>query len=214
MARSKSIAALLLLGTALSACATTGKEGAVAANRSLDSYNQPVVEQTQYVFDVAVDDRGLPDGEAARLDDWFGSLGIGYADTVYVEEAYGPTRARDHIARIAAEHGLLLSEGAPITAGSSGGGRARVIIARNAAHVPNCPNWDQSGASSSTSSNYGCAVNSNLAAMVADPGDLVLGQTGSGTGDATTAAKAIKVYRDAEPTGTKGLITDRSRRQQ
>ena len=51
------------------------------------------------------------------------------------------------------------------------------------------------GGPSSTSSNYGCAVNSNLAAMIADPTDLVLGQAGSVTGDADTSSKAIKVYR-------------------
>ncbi|MFN3389979.1 MAG: CpaD family pilus assembly lipoprotein, partial [Allosphingosinicella sp.] len=52
---------------------------------------------------------------------------------------------------------------------------------------------------------YGCAVNTNLAAMIADPSDLVLGQEGSGIGDASTASKAIKVYRETPPTGTKGL---------
>jgi pilus assembly protein CpaD len=47
--------------------------------------------------------------------------------------------------------------------------------------------------------------------MVADPSDLVLGQAGSGTGDAATAAKAIKVYREAAPTGTKGLTEAQTR---
>ena len=58
---------------------------------------------------------------------------------------------------------------------------------------------------SSTSANYGCSTNSNLAAMIADPSDLVLGQAGSGTRDTGTAAKAIKVYRDTPPSGIKGL---------
>jgi pilus assembly protein CpaD len=54
-------------------------------------------------------------------------------------------------------------------------------------------------------STFGCAVNSNLAAMVANPQDLVYGREGSGVGDSLTTSKAIGSYRKAEPTGTKGL---------
>jgi len=54
-------------------------------------------------------------------------------------------------------------------------------------------------------SNFGCAVNSNLAAMVANPEDLVHGREGTGVGDTLTTSKAIGTYRKAEPTGTKGL---------
>ena len=44
-------------------------------------------------------------------------------------------------------------------------------------------------------SNYGCAVNSNIAAMVANPQDLVHGREGSGVGRCRTAAKAVESYR-------------------
>jgi pilus assembly protein CpaD len=54
-------------------------------------------------------------------------------------------------------------------------------------------------------SNFGCALNSNLAAMVANPEDLVHGREGSGVGDALTSAKAVGIYRKSEPTGSKGL---------
>jgi pilus assembly protein CpaD len=52
----------------------------------------------------------------------------------------------------------------------------------------------------------GCSVNANLAAMIANPEDLVHGREGSGVGDATTATRAISVYRTTAPTGTKGLM--------
>jgi pilus assembly protein CpaD len=58
---------------------------------------------------------------------------------------------------------------------------------------------------SNTSSNYGCAVNSNLAAMVANPADLVLGRPGAETIDPATSAKAIDSYRKTPPTGASGL---------
>jgi pilus assembly protein CpaD len=54
-------------------------------------------------------------------------------------------------------------------------------------------------------SNFGCAVNSNIAAMVANPEDLLHGREGTGVGDTTTAAKAVQFYRSAPPTGSKGL---------
>ncbi|MFM2411328.1 MAG: hypothetical protein RL481_2156, partial [Pseudomonadota bacterium] len=45
--------------------------------------------------------------------------------------------------------------------------------------VPNCPNWTKTtDANFNTSNhpNYGCATNSNMAAMVSDPEDLVRGR--------------------------------------
>ena len=52
---------------------------------------------------------------------------------------------------------------------------------------------------------FGCAANGNLAAMIANPEDLVHGREGNGLSDATTASRAIGVYRTTPPTGTKGL---------
>jgi pilus assembly protein CpaD len=54
-------------------------------------------------------------------------------------------------------------------------------------------------------SNFGCGVNSNIAAMVADPEDLIHGRDGGATGDVNAAAKAVLFYRSAPPTGSKGL---------
>jgi pilus assembly protein CpaD len=48
-------------------------------------------------------------------------------------------------------------------------------------------------------------VNGNLAAMVANPEDLISGQAGTGETIVTTSTKAIKAYRDKEPTGTGDL---------
>ena len=202
MERRKSLA-LLAIGTALVASAAQAKPPQRhGPERGLDSLNQPVVERTDYVFDLNGSDSGLSAHERSRLDQWFGSLGIGYGDRVFVEEAYGPGPARVDVARVAARYGLLLSDGAPVTTGEPAPGGVRVIVSRSEAFVPDCPNHSNRGPSA-TSANYGCAVNSNLAAMIADPSDLVLGQAGSGTGDA--GSKAIKVYREAPPTGTRGL---------
>ena len=53
--------------------------------------------------------------------------------------------------------------------------------------------------------NLGCGVNSNLAAMVANPEDLIYGREGAITGDVNAAAKAVMFYRSQPPSGSKGL---------
>jgi len=196
--------ALLATGTVLAAPADARRKPQAVAH-GLDSAAQPVVQRTDYVMDLAAREDRLSPTERSRLNAWFGSLGIGYGDRIWVDEPYGPTGARQDVARIAAEYGLLLSDGAPVTAGGVAPGTVRVIVSRSFAYVPGCPFGNDGRGPSSTSANYGCSVNSNLAAMVADPSDLVLGHAGNGARDTGTAAKAIKVYRETPPTGAKGL---------
>jgi pilus assembly protein CpaD len=209
MARSKSIVALLAIGVAVGAFPAEAKRRHVEeANRTVNSIHQPVVVRTDLVLDLVTQSDGLSVAERGRLHAWFASLGLGYGDRVFVDEAYGPSQARNDVARAAAEWGMLLKDGAPVTMGAVQPGSIRVVVSRSTASVPSCPYWSGRGGINSTSPNYGCATNSNLAAMIADPSDLVLGQAGSGTADAANAAKAIKVYRDAPPTGQKGLTTE------
>jgi len=53
--------------------------------------------------------------------------------------------------------------------------------------------------------NFGCSVNSNLAAMVANPEDLVRGRDSAPVTDAVSAVRAIDMYRKQVPTGQGGL---------
>ena len=64
---------------------------------------------------------------------------------------------------------------------------------------------------SNAMSNYGCSVNVNLAAMIANPGDLVKGQEGLPSSDGATSGKAIKSYRDRKPTGEGDLKSEGTR---
>jgi pilus assembly protein CpaD len=54
-------------------------------------------------------------------------------------------------------------------------------------------------------SNYGCSVNSNLAAMIADPQDLIHGREAAPVTDAVAAARAVDMYRTKPMTGAGGL---------
>lgn len=210
MARLTTTAALLAVGLATGGCmsdfANTPPE--MISNRTVYSENQPVVRRTDYVIDLSTGGSGVPASELGRLADWFDSLQLRYGDRISIDQAYPDVGVREDVARIVGQYGMLLSEGAPVTAGAVQPGAVRVIMSRSVATVPGCPNWRQrelSGAPISTESNFGCATNSNLAAMVANPVDLVSGQEGATVGDAETASKAIDAYRKAEPTGKSGL---------
>jgi len=175
--------------------------------RGLDSVNVPVVTRSDYAFDAAAPDGSLAPGEQARLDAWFGGLNLGYGDHIYVEGAYADA-ARSDVARVVGRYGMLLSQGAPVAQGLVAPGSVRVLVSRTRASVPNCPNWsDQSKPnwSNNTMPSYGCGYNGNLAAMIADPNDLVWGREGTGYDNADTASRAIRSYRNAKPTGEGGL---------
>jgi len=203
-------AALVLITPFLAAC---GPNNGISPyrNPSLNSANQPIVQRSDYVLDLGTSGSGLAPSEATRLSQWFASLGLRYGDRVFLDGSAGyvDTASRADVARIAGAYGLLLSEGAPVTAGTVQPGSVRVVVSRTEASVPGCPNWEKGELNvrtATTSPNYGCAINSNLAAMIADPNDLVLGQTDSGSADAQAANKAVKAYRDRVPTGASGEV--------
>jgi len=198
--RSKVI--LIALASALAACNTPS-----LPDQGVASVNVPVVTSADYVFDAAAPDGALAAGETERLNGWFQGLGLSYGDSIYVDGAYADA-ARGQVAAIAGQYGMAVSAGAPVTIGAVRPGMVRVVVSRRRAVVPNCPNWSlpsEPNFQNRNMSNYGCSVNSNLAAMVANPEDLVHGREGVGTNDVMTAGKAVQYYRSTPPTGAKGL---------
>lgn len=193
----------------LAACGTT--------NRGLESVHQPVVERNDYSFDVATTGRGLAPEEAQRLAGWMSSLRLGYGDRIAVDDpngGYGREATRDAVAAIAARYGLLVADTAPVTAGPIAEGTARVVVSRMRAYVPGCPDHSRVGGTdfnANTSSNYGCATNASLAAMVARPEDLVRGQPGTQGFDQATSFKAIDTLRKAPTTGSQGMKIESTR---
>lgn len=199
--RSKLI--LIALSSTLAACATPGVN---QADRGVASVNVPVVTTADYVFDAAAPAGALAQGEPERLSGWFQGLGLGYGDTVYVDGS--APAARSQVASIAGRFGMLVTPGAPATQGMVAPGSVRVVVARRRAEVPGCPNWSRPSApdfANHSMSNYGCSVNSNIAAMVANPEDLLHGREGTGTTDTFTASRAVELYRTTPPSGSKGL---------
>jgi pilus assembly protein CpaD len=197
---------LIVIGSALAGC-QTARTPDIAA-KGLSPVNVPVVTSADYVFDAAAPGGALAPGEGDRLNGWFQGLGLGYGDSVYVD---GPAagRARAQVAAIAGRYGMLVSAGAPVTAGMVPAGSVRVVVARRRAVVPGCPNWNGAALpdwDNKSSPNFGCGVNSNIAAMVANPEDLLHGREGASVTDTVTATRAIEMYRTTPPTGSKGLM--------
>lgn len=195
--------AMLALASALAGC-TAGRP--VMPDRGMTAVNIPVITSADYTFDAAAPGGSLAPGEGERLNAWFQNLGVGYGDSVYLDGEGG--RARGQVAEIVGRYGLLVQAGAPVTAGEVAPDSVRVVVSRRRAVVPNCPNWERAGQpnfENRSFPNLGCAVNSNYAAMIADPVDLIHGREGSGVPNPETVSKAIEAYRKATPTGNKAL---------
>ncbi len=191
------------LGLALSAC------GGMPTNKSLYSTKQPVVERTSYTLDLAANRDGLTISEQQRLTGWFEAMDLGYGDRVSIDDPMASQATRDAVGDIAGRFGILLSETAPVTAGAMQPGNVRVVLTRSTASVPGCPDWSaQSDMNyeNATHPGYGCATNSNLAAMVANPEDLIEGQKGTGETVIMSSTKAIDSFRERAPSGGGGDI--------
>ena len=200
-----STALALTLVAGLSACATPGGS---TANASVDSVNQPVVTRNNYTLDLMAVSSGLTVPEMARLSQWFETLVLGYGDRIAIDDPNASAAVREDVAAVAGRFGLLLDAAAPVTVGHLSPGNVRVVVTRSTAYVPNCPNWSgnaNGNLGNNTSAGYGCAVNSNLAAMIADPQHLLEGAAGSGETVVMSSTKAIETYREAAPTGAAGL---------
>ena len=196
------IALGLGLSLGLTAC------GGMPTNKSLYSTKQPVVERTNFTFDVSTNPGGLSIGEQQRLNGWFETMDLRYGDRITVDDPTLNPAVANAVNDLASRYGLIVKGTAPTTAGTLAPGMARIVLTRSSAAVPGCPDWSDKSDMNYTnglSANHGCANNSNLAAMVADPEDLLQGRKGSSETLITTSNKAIKTFREAPPSGAEGL---------
>ncbi len=183
---------------ALSACGTMG------TNTSMYSVHQPVVERTNYAIDVNANGGSLSVAETQRMAEWFDAMQLRYGDRVAIDYGtdYPSLAVQQTVSKLVAGHGLIVGDTAPVTPGAIGAGTVRVVVTRSSASVPSCPDWsttDDRNYNSSNHSNYGCSTNSNLAAMIADPEDLVRGRKDTAL-DNNSGKAAVNAHR-AKTTG-------------
>jgi len=202
MRQASALALGLALSLGLAGC------GGMPTNTTLYSTKQPVIERTNFTFDVNTTPGGLAISEQQRLNGWFETMDLRYGDRITVEDPTLNPAVANAVNDLAARYGLIVKGTAPTTGGALNPGMARIVITRSSASVPGCPDWSARSDMNYTngmSPNHGCAVNSNMAAMVADPQDLLEGRKGSSETLINTSNKAINTLRDATPTGAGGL---------
>tara|TARA_B100000953_G_scaffold37234_1_gene28974 strand:+ start:382 stop:981 length:600 start_codon:yes stop_codon:yes gene_type:complete len=184
------------IGLSLAGC--TGSH----VNRTMYSVHQPVVTRANYAIDLNAGANGLAPGERQRLGEWMTALDAGYGDRIAIDYGGGFADAgtATEVSNIAANYDVAVVDTAPVTAGAVVPGTVRVVLTRSRASVPSCPDWSKKSEANYTGgnhTNYGCATNSNLAAMIADPEDLVRGQDAHGH-DSTRAVRPVEAYRSGE----------------
>ncbi len=208
MSRTFGAALALSLGLTLAGC------GGIPGNRTLESIHQPVVQRVDYTIDVTTGPGGLSFAEQSRLSGWFEAMNLHYGDRVAIDDPLQSGATRGVVEGLVSRFGLLLAADAPVTPGYVNAGTVRVVVSRTQATVPHCPDWSAKSASNlnnATGTNYGCAINSNLAAMVANPEHLIKGDAAVGDNVVMSSTKAIESYRTTPPTGAGGLKASSSK---
>lgn len=184
-------------------------------NRGVETVHQPVVTRSQTSLDLLASADGLAGGEAQRLRAWIDGLRLAQDDVVAIDDPNGVNdgggRVRADVAAVTGRYGLRLSHAAPAADATTAvaPGTVRIVVERTRAGVPSCDvqrsRGDLVNFDAHVSSDFGCAINGNLAAMVADPADLVRGKSDTGAPDLWAPNKALGAYRKATQTGGGGV---------
>lgn len=181
---------VLAAASALSGCGGT-------ENRGVETVHQAVVSRTDYVYDVAY---GVGPEASRRLTAWFESLNVRYGDRVTIDDPSDNAANRAAVSNVANRYGLIVQGTAPVTQGEVAPGTFRVIVSRAKAEVPGCPDWTRTSHGNyngDAPSNWGCATNASMAAMVANPEDLVSGRRPGTVSDNATSGAAIRKIKGA-----------------
>ena len=130
-----------------------------------------------------------------------------YASTIHVRRPSGGGRG---VAVAGAIERILVKQGVPnsmiIQSTYSGDAQSPVVVSyiRTWAVTQECGNWDEDLAATYSNSgyaNFGCSVQNNVAAMVANPNDLVMPRTETPS-DPMRRSTVFDKYREGVPTNT------------
>jgi pilus assembly protein CpaD len=186
--------ARILISLALMLCAAGCETPVQPANMDLttETPNHVHVSQGKLTHTVrfAAGDVTPNSAEAGALDDFLLQGSITRGDTVLVERHAGAMEDK-RAARLAAALAHQGLRPAIALTDATPAGEMRLTVERYVAYVPNCPNWTDAPGNNTANkppSDFGCATATNLAAMVANPRDLLVGQeAGPVWGDAALA---------------------------
>lgn len=144
----------------------------------------------------------LSPAEQKRLADFVANEDIGLYDEITLASGNGAdansaSLAARRAASVAAYLRSLHLKSAPDSAVAAPADQVTLSIARYVVVTPQCPDWrkpSEDDPSNTPSSNLGCANETNLGLMVADPRDLVVGKD-IAPSDADHSTYGVRRYR-------------------
>lgn len=154
--------------------------------------------------------------EATKLAGFLRDQNVGYGDQILLLPGSSALaqRRQDAIATVFARSGLRVTRDIQIEGVSLPADEVRVVVGRYVVTPPPCPNWSKKpdeDFSNTQGGNFGCSTATNLGLMVANPGDLLMGQPTS-PADGDLAAGRIEAYRRGLYPGLlKGDVSPNSR---
>lgn len=178
------------------------------AEKSMWSENDTIKRNSvalhHITHDVAFsgDATGLTDAQAEDIDRFLARSMAGYGDTFAIDAGEDRVSAsrREALVSYLRARGLVVSAEPAVYGASLTSGTVRLILNRYVVTPPPCPDWrhpTNPDFNNQPSGNFGCATQTNLGLMVANPRDLVDGKS-LGTTDAENAAKAVQNYREGK----------------
>lgn len=215
--RALRLSSTLALAGLIAGCNTLGREPSVTGSVPQDGYRSRhpiVVEQSREVFDVPVNAHGTPLSPQLRtaVENFGNDARENRVVTITMmmpkgstNEAAAQRAGRDIIAALG-DAGFAANSVTKVSYAAEGPEDAapiRLTYPRLLARVPHrCGQWPEQVIGDTTNSdywNFGCATQANLAAMVAEPTDLVA-PSPIGKGDATRRSTIVYAYRKGEKT--------------
>lgn len=200
------ILAAAMAGAVLTACVSAPPEYIYTTPAD---HHQPQVTRETARLDLLPDYRGggLNRGDAGAVAAFVRDYQqIGHGALVLSAPAGADTYAlREDIRAVAAAAGVPLGEIPVIaTAAEEPGAPFNLTFTLYEAHAPECGrNWPdlRTLPRSQSYPNFGCALNANMAAMIADPADLVWPRE-TDPADAARRSTVLDAYRAGQPTAT------------
>ncbi|MDP3490458.1 MAG: CpaD family pilus assembly protein [Phenylobacterium sp.] len=204
----------LVLAAGVTACASAPppRDGAaIDPPTPLDQYRAQAIPQADEVR-LAIHAQGISgpqaDALAGLVHAWRNNEGgpIRLQAPVGAAESAAAYRMGESVRSFLVSQGVPHAEIQIVGYEAAGYGAAPMVVGydRYVAQVPRCgQSWDNltSTSANQTPANFGCAVNANFAAQLANPADLARPRD-MGPPDAARRAEVLAKYRRGEPTST------------
>lgn len=193
------LTAITMATLSVAACQHT----AVTAPTPSETVKRNEVKMVRLPFRIAAEDDQTDTPSTYTLNGislFLHSVNAGHADVIMLDaNGVAPERI-DAIVDHIKTKGLIYAGSSPLGV-KPAGGEITLYVERHIVVPPNCGNWrvETSGNDvNNTSAHHGCSTIANLGLMIANPRDLVAGQS---SGNSTAAAVGAIYSPKATPTG-------------